>query len=121
MMLVVYLSVSFIGPGWIVTRKLADFETLHEILRRISAVSGIEHFQKQHYEMPAWKGLTISELRDALEAYLNDAPTEQVLVESEGMKRFLEKDTADAPAPKGFAAIGKGFNPTAFAKMGQAC
>ncbi|RPB14823.1 hypothetical protein P167DRAFT_572104 [Morchella conica CCBAS932] len=113
-------------PGWILTRKFTDFETLHEVLRRISNISGLESFTHSHSELPTWRGGTKEALRNQLERYINDALKERVLAESEGMKRFLEKDSEasnggnKAPSPGGaFGGLGKNWpNPQAFAKMG---
>lgn len=110
-------------PGWVVVRKYTDFETLHEVLKRIAAVSGADSFRRHHADVPTWRGETLGTLRLNLEGYLNDALHERGLAESEGMKRFLQKDggsdSARSGAGSGFG-IGKGWpNPAAFAKMGQ--
>lgn len=108
-------------PGWMIPRKYVDFETLHEVLRRISVVSGIVSFAEGHSTLPAWKGQTRSALREGLERYICDALTYNRLAESEGMKRFLEKDqgfgrSTSSPSGKG----GFGFpSPTAFETMGK--
>lgn len=78
-------------PGWMIVRRYSDFETLHEILRRIAAISGATAFTELHKELPAWKLHTRESLRGELERYLRDACWYQTLAESEGMKRFLEK------------------------------
>ncbi|RFU77299.1 px domain-containing [Trichoderma arundinaceum] len=78
-------------PGWMIVRRYSDFETLHEILRRIAAVSGATAFMELHKELPSWKIHTRESLRGELERYLRDACWYQALAESEGMKRFLEK------------------------------
>ncbi|KAF8538981.1 PXA domain-containing protein [Trichophaea hybrida] len=106
-------------PGWVVVRKYTDFETLHEVLRRIAAISGAETFRRHHAEVPTWRGETLGSLRFNLEGYLNDALHERGLADCEGMKRFLEKDPGTTPGKTGFG-IGKAWpNPAAFAKMGQ--
>ena len=79
-------------PGWMITRKYADFENLHEVLRRISVISGLTHFTEHHSALPAWKGKTKVSLCEELERYLCDALKSNRLAESEGMKRFLSKD-----------------------------
>ncbi|ROT41453.1 hypothetical protein SODALDRAFT_331182 [Sodiomyces alkalinus F11] len=79
-------------PGWMIVRKYADFETLHEILRRIAAISGATAFAEQHGKLPDWKMHTRESLRGELERYVRDACWYQPLAESEGMKRFLDKD-----------------------------
>lgn len=102
--------------GWMVTRKYADFETLHEVLRRISVITGAR-FNETHAELPKWKVQTKSSLRTELERYLCDAVRYQSLAESEGMKRFLERDQGLSKSP----SSGKGFGwptPDAFGKLG---
>ncbi|OMP81632.1 hypothetical protein BK809_0002625 [Diplodia seriata] len=101
-------------PGWMISRKYADFETLHEVLRRISVVSGVG-FTESHPSLPAWKGHTKNSLRGELERYLNDAVRWQPLAESEGLKRFLEKDNGLPGANKGFGWP----TPSAFEQMGK--
>ncbi|TQV95501.1 hypothetical protein V2A60_000689 [Cordyceps javanica] len=78
-------------PGWMIVRRYSDFETLHEILRRIATVSGATAFTELHKELPSWKIHSRESLRGELERYLRDACWYQALAESEGMKRFLEK------------------------------
>lgn len=108
-------------PGWMIARKFADFETLHEVLRRISVVSGVPGFAQKHGTLPSWKSLNKSSLRSGLEGYLQDALSYDRLAESEGMKRFLEKDQGNArtspsahkgafsfPSPAAFESMGKG-------------
>jgi len=103
-------------PGWMIPRTYADFETLHEIVRRIATISGVV-FVDAHANLPSWKALTKSQLREELERYLVDATSFEQLAESEGMKRFLDKDRGliRSPGSKG------GFWPTpaAFDKMGK--
>ncbi|KAH8708163.1 hypothetical protein HC256_010310 [Beauveria bassiana] len=78
-------------PGWMIVRRYSDFETLHEIMRRIATVSGATAFTELHKELPRWKIHSRESLRGELERYLRDACWYQSLAESEGMKRFLEK------------------------------
>ncbi|KAF2259463.1 hypothetical protein CC78DRAFT_562631 [Lojkania enalia] len=94
--------------GWMTARKFIDFETLHEVLRRIAAITGTTGFTEAHSTLPAWKGHTKPSLVGELQRYLNDAVQYQPLAESEGMKRFLEKDAGlnKLPAGKGFPGIG---------------
>ncbi|KAK3309150.1 PXA domain-containing protein [Chaetomium strumarium] len=96
-------------PGWMIVRKYSDFETLHEVLRRIATVSGATGFSGQHGTVPSWKAHTRTSLRSELERYLRDACSHQSLAESEGLKKFLEKDNGHIPnAPKsGFQAFEK--------------
>ncbi len=106
-------------PGWMLSRKYADFETLHEVLRRIANVSGVAAFTEQHSALPDWRTHTKASLRGELERYLRDACWHQLLAESEGMKRFLEKDQGNTqssgikgigwPTPAAFENMGKGM------------
>lgn len=106
-------------PGWMIARKYPEFESLHEILRRISVISGVAAFTERHPTLPAWKGKTKSALRIELEKYLQDALSFQRLAESEGMKRFLEKDQHAGHASPS-ANKGLGFpTPAAFETMGK--
>ncbi|KAH8879991.1 hypothetical protein GQ53DRAFT_755470 [Thozetella sp. PMI_491] len=101
-------------PGWMIVRKYADFERLHEILRRIAMVSGATAFTEQHKELPSWKLHTRSSLRGELERYLRDACWYSSLAESEGLKRFLEKEHGHG---HGHSGSKSGFQ--AFEKLGK--
>ncbi|KAJ9648797.1 hypothetical protein H2199_000710 [Coniosporium tulheliwenetii] len=107
--------------GWMIARKFADFETLHEVLRRISVISGVG-FVEAHPSLPNWRGYTKASLRGELERYLNDAVHFRPLAESEGMRRFLEKETGLNQSPStskgGFPGIGWPA-PSAFESMGK--
>ncbi len=96
-------------PGWMIIRKYSDFEILHEVLRRIATISGATVFSAQHGMLPSWKGHTRTSLRSELERYLRDACGHPSLAESEGLKKFLERDHGHIPnAPKtGFQAFEK--------------
>ncbi|KAL1875943.1 hypothetical protein VTK73DRAFT_9727 [Phialemonium thermophilum] len=99
-------------PGWMIVKRYSDFEALHEILRRIATISGATAFTEQHKELPNWKVHTRSSLRGELERYLREACWSQSLAESEGMKKFLEKEQRlNASAPKSglqaFEKLGK--------------
>lgn len=107
-------------PGWMISRKYPDFETLHEVLRRISVVSGIVGFAEKHHNIPTWKSNTKAALRTDLEQYLRDALSFQRLAESEGMKRFLEKDQGLGQSSPSTNKGGFGFpSPAAFENMGK--
>ena len=107
-------------PGWMIARKYADFENLHEVLRRISVISGVAVFSQKHQTVPAWKGKTKAVFRSDLELYLRDALSFQRLAESEGMKRFLEKDQGLGRSSPGANKGGFGFpSPGAFETMGK--
>ncbi|KAK0968119.1 hypothetical protein LTR91_016867 [Friedmanniomyces endolithicus] len=105
-------------PGWMIARRYTDFEMLHEVLRRISVITGVQGFAASHAELPRWRTNTKPALRGELERYLTDAVRFQPLAESEGMKRFLEKDQGLAKSP---GEKNKGFGwptPDAFGKFG---
>ena len=106
-------------PGWMIVRKYADFESLHETLRRISIISGVPEFAQKYTVLPGWKGQSKAHFRQQLERYLQFALKYEPLAESDAMKRFLEKETGLQKAPVnknvlGFQnpnleAVGKGF------------
>ena len=107
-------------PGWMIARKYTDFETLHEVLRRISKISGVAAFSQKHENVPNWKSKTKADFRTDLEQYLRDALSYQRLAESEGMKRFLEKDQGLGRGSPGASKGGFGFpSPGAFETMGK--
>ena len=107
-------------PGWMIARRYPDFETLHEVLRRISVVSGVAAFVQRHQTLPSWKSKTKSNLRMELEKYLQDALSYQRLAESEGMKRFLEKEQHTGRPSPGTKQGGLGFpSPATFENMGK--
>ena len=107
-------------PGWMIARKYTDFETLHEVLRRISKISGVAAFSQKHENVPTWKSKTEEVFRTDLEEYLKDALSYQRLAESEGMKRFLEKDQGLGRGSPGASKGGFGFpSPGAFETMGK--
>ncbi|OIW28883.1 hypothetical protein CONLIGDRAFT_654963 [Coniochaeta ligniaria NRRL 30616] len=99
-------------PGWMIVRKYSDFEPLHEVLRRIASISGATSFTEQHRDLPSWKVHTRSSLRGELERYLRDALWHQALAESEGMKKFLERDDRMSPG-------GPKMGLQAFEKLGK--
>ncbi len=111
-------------PGWMISRVYADFENLHEIIRRISVISGVTGFTEQHATLPGWKNKTKSTLREQLERYIAEALSYRQLADSEGMKRFLEKEkgfiqsSPDRNVKGGFPGIGFP-NPAAFETMGK--
>jgi hypothetical protein len=99
-------------PGWMIVRKYSDLEPLHEVLRRIASISGATSFTEQHKDLPSWKVHTRSSLRGELERYLRDACWHQPLAESEGLRKFLERDDRMSP---GTPKIGL----QAFEKLGK--
>ncbi|KAL8720255.1 MAG: hypothetical protein Q9225_002853 [Loekoesia sp. 1 TL-2023] len=107
-------------PGWMIARKYADFETLHEVLRRISKISGVPEFADQYIAIPGWKNRSKDAVRMDLEHYLRDALSFNRLAESEGMKRFLEKDQGLGRSSPSAKQGGFGFpTPAAFESMGK--
>lgn len=105
-------------PGWMIARAYADFEPLHEILRRISTIAGTTGFTQAHSDMPTWRGRTMTQLTQDLERYLMDALSFEPLAESEGMKRFLEKErNMTSKTPRAKSAFWAG--PTAIENMGK--
>ncbi|KAL8815709.1 MAG: hypothetical protein Q9223_005173, partial [Gallowayella weberi] len=107
-------------PGWMIARKYADFETLHEVLRRISVVSGVPEFADRHTAVPGWRSRSKDALRIDLERYIRDALSFNRLAESEGMKRFLEKDQGVGRSSPSVKQGGFGFpTPAAFESMGK--
>ena len=104
------------SPGWMIARKYTDFEVLHEVLRRISVITGSK-FTDTNSELPRWRSNTKPLLREQLERYLQAAMRFQSLADSEGMKRFLEKEQALSKSP---GERGKFAWPTpdAFGKLG---
>lgn len=109
-------------PGWMIVRRYPDFETLHEVLRRIATISDAKAFAEQHPTLPNWKEHTKPSLRGELERYLREACWHKVLAESEGMKRFLEKDRGQSQSskPSGNSFSGIGWpTPSAFETMGK--
>ncbi|KAH6899910.1 PXA domain-containing protein [Thelonectria olida] len=109
----VQVEVAIVGySGWMIVRRYSDFETLHEILRRIATISGATAFTELHKDLPNWKVHTRESLRGELERYLRDACWYKSLAESEGMKRFLEKSQGHTHGDSksfGWEAVGKGM------------
>ncbi|KAJ0418122.1 PXA domain-containing protein [Aspergillus carlsbadensis] len=79
------------STGWMVFRKYADFESIHETLGTISRLNQLR-FGDSHPVVPPWKGQTRQALASDLERYLQDALKLEPLAESVTMKRFLDKD-----------------------------
>ncbi|KTW30056.1 uncharacterized protein T551_02000 [Pneumocystis jirovecii RU7] len=77
-------------PGWVIIKKYSDFESLHEVLRRLAAVSGLHSFAK---ELPHWKNISYEDLRISLENYLRKALKSRDLSDSHAMKSFLDKQS----------------------------
>jgi hypothetical protein len=96
--------------GWMVMKTYAQFEGLHESLRRIANISGAMAFLEAHSQFPSWKLHTRSSLRGEIERYMRNACGEKSLAESEAMKRFLDK----GQDPK--MGVNRGFS---FESMGK--
>ncbi|KAL4749354.1 hypothetical protein BDW72DRAFT_204808 [Aspergillus terricola var. indicus] len=79
------------SSGWMVFKKYADFESIHETLVTIARLNQL-HFGESHPLVPPWKGRTHQALARDLERYLQEALELEPLAESVTMKRFLEKD-----------------------------
>lgn len=99
-------------PGWMLMKTYAQFEVLHESIRRLATISGANAFLEAHATFPSWKIHTRSSLRGDIERYLRAACAEKSLAESESMKKFLEKDQEIRQAlNRGFSfeSMGKGM------------
>jgi hypothetical protein len=79
-------------PGWVAIKQFTEFESLHDVLRRIANVGGIRSFPT---ELPEWKGKMHQSLADNLENYLKTALSIKQLADSEAMKRFFGKEITD--------------------------
>lgn len=84
-------------PGWVAIKQFLDFESLHDVLRRIAVVGGIRSFPA---DLPEWKGKMHQSLADALEHYLKSALGVKQLADSEAMKRFFGKEITDQSLAK---------------------
>lgn len=106
------------STGWMVFRKYADFQSLHEMLETVSRLNRIQSFSDRYPVLPSWKGKTRQTLARDLEAYLQDAMRHEALADTDRMRRFLEKDAgsgeADSKKP-GFSFPSQ----TAFENMGK--
>ncbi|KAH8200834.1 hypothetical protein TruAng_004993 [Truncatella angustata] len=99
-------------PGWMIMKSYAQFEALHESLRRIAAISGAAAFLEVHTTFAVWKLHTRESLRGEVERYMRAACSEKPLAESEAMKRFLEKgQESRMTAQRGFSfdSLSKGM------------
>ncbi|KAJ8110094.1 hypothetical protein ONZ43_g5965 [Nemania bipapillata] len=97
--------------GWMIMKTYAQFEGLHESLRRIANISGATAFLEAHSVFPSWKLHTRSSLRGEVERYMRNACSEKSLAESEAMKRFLDRgQDAKMGVNRGFSfeSMGKG-------------
>ena len=86
-------------PGWMVSRKYADFEPVHQTLSTVARISGVPEFAQKYPNLPTWKGQTSSALSQSLEAYIRFAVKYEPLAETEAMKKLLDKETGLRKAP----------------------
>ncbi|EXJ89590.1 hypothetical protein A1O3_02657 [Capronia epimyces CBS 606.96] len=86
-------------PGWMVTRRYADFEPLHQTMTTIARLSGVPEFGQRYPALPSWKGQTSASLLQNLEGYLRFCLRFEPLAETEVMKKFLDKETGLQKAP----------------------
>ncbi|KAL4903742.1 hypothetical protein BDW74DRAFT_38968 [Aspergillus multicolor] len=106
--------------GWMVFRKYADFEAIHETLITIARLNQLL-FGDSHPLIPPWKGRTRQTLGRDLERYIQEAVQLEPLAESVTMRRFLEKagglgaETADPSLKPGFLFPGQ----AAFENVGK--
>jgi hypothetical protein len=106
------------ATGWMVFRKYADFQSLHEMLSTVSRLNQIRSFSDQFPTLPAWKGKTRQALAQDLERYLREAMKHESLAETERMRRFVEKE--GVPTDTGTPKQGFSFpSQTAFENMGK--
>ncbi|KAJ5990878.1 hypothetical protein N7499_011425 [Penicillium canescens] len=108
------------STGWMVFRKYADFQSLHEMLETVSRLNRIQSFSDRYPVLPSWKGKTRQTLARDLEGYLHDAMKHEALAETDRMRRFLEKDAGSSeadskkpgfsfPSQAAFENMGKGM------------
>ncbi|KAL2824687.1 PXA domain-containing protein [Aspergillus cavernicola] len=108
------------SSGWMVFKKYADFESIHETLGTISRLNQLR-FGDSYPVVPPWKARTRKALARDLKRYLQDALQLEPLAESVTMRRFLEKDgclgaeAADSLTKPGFLFTGQ----TAFENVGK--
>ena len=106
------------ATGWMVFRKYADFQSLHEMLSTVSRLNRIQSFSEQFPTLPPWKGRTRQALAQDLERYLQEAMKHESLAETERMRRFVEKETSSTDA--GSTRQGFSFpSQSAFENMGK--
>ncbi|KAJ5232776.1 hypothetical protein N7468_005732 [Penicillium chermesinum] len=107
------------STGWMVFRKYADFQSLHETLETVARLNQIKSFSDQYPTLPDWKGKTRHALARDLERYLHEAMKHESLAETHRMRRFLQKQTNvneistpktgfSFPTPSAFENMGKG-------------
>ncbi|KAJ5988290.1 hypothetical protein N7481_003500 [Penicillium waksmanii] len=106
------------SSGWMVFRKYADFQSLHEMLETVSRLNNIQSFSSRFPALPPWKGKTRQELAHELERYLQEAVRHESLADTDRMRRFLEKEVN--PGEKSTPKSGFSFpSQSAFENMGK--
>ncbi|KAL5332571.1 PXA domain-containing protein [Aspergillus crustosus] len=106
--------------GWMVFKRYADFESIHETLGTISRLNQLR-FGDSHSLVPPWKGRTRQALARDLARYLHDALQLEQLAESVTMQRFLEREggldseATDSLTKPGFVFLGQ----AAFGNVGK--
>ena len=84
-------------PGWVAIKQFTDFESLHDVLKRLAYVGGLRSFPT---DLPEWKGTMHQTLADELETYLKLALSMKQLADSEEMKRFFGKEITEQSLAK---------------------
>lgn len=107
------------STGWMVFRKYADFQTIHEMLETVARLNRIQSFSEHFPTLPSWKGKTRYDLARELERYLQEAMKHESLANTDRMRRFLEKEggsnESDTPSKPGFSFPSQ----SAFENMGK--
>ncbi|KAL4923207.1 PX domain protein [Aspergillus undulatus] len=100
------------SSGWMVFKRYADFEAIHDTLETIARLNQLR-FGDTRSPVPPWKGRTRQALAHDLQQYLQDALQLEPLADSVTMRRFLEKDgafgseMADSSIKSGFVFPGQ--------------
>lgn len=106
------------STGWMIFRKYADFQSLHEMLETVSRLNNIQSFSSRFPALPPWKGKTRQELAHELERYIQEAVRHESLADTDRMRRFLEKEVN--PSEKNTPKSGFSFpSQSAFENMGK--
>ncbi|KAK9332209.1 PXA domain-containing protein [Lipomyces starkeyi] len=82
------------APGWMAMRNISDFERLHAVLQKLSALAGLTTFPDI---FPSWHGVTRADYCLTLQLYLQLVVNTRELADCEAMKKFVDKkETATA-------------------------
>ncbi|KAK9376772.1 PXA domain-containing protein [Lipomyces chichibuensis] len=76
------------APGWMAMRNIADFERLHAVLQKLSALAGLTTFPDI---FPLWHGVTRADYCLTLQLYLQLVVNTRELADCEAMKKFVDK------------------------------